>query len=155
MKRIVLGFFTVCLLITASFNPAFAQEDKSTTIHITITEDGSVTTDTTFELREGQDPDMIEKMIHHLSGDEIWHVETSDFGIDLDSLKEAHEGAKVLVIKDKNGNITVSELGGECNEDVRVVKRVRVEVKEDIDKEMEKELEVDVDVESKRKEDKN
>lgn len=132
-KLLLLGSLAVCLLIMASTNQAIAQEDESTTVHITIKEDGKVTTDTTFELKEGQDPDMVKKMVQHMvSGDEkmmkkeviiiqkgdddcdhdnVWHVKSMDMGIDLDSIKEAHGGGKIMVFKDEDGNITVKELG--------------------------------------------
>ena len=134
-----------CLLILASTNTAVAQEEESTTVHITIKEDGKVTTDTTFELKEGQDPDMVKKMVMHMAGgddktmkkeviimqkgdnesdhkalawvhvdsedDDVWHVKSGNLGLNLDSIKEAHGGAKVMVFKDEDGNVTVKELG--------------------------------------------
>ena len=144
MKKILLlGSLAVCLVMMASTNQAIAQEDESTTVHITIKEDGKVTTDTTFELKEGQDPDMVKKMVQHMVGgdekmmkkeviiiqkgdddcdhrelawvhednDNVWHAKSMDMGIDLDSIKEAHGGGKVMVFKDEDGNITVKELG--------------------------------------------
>ena len=142
-KLLLLGSLAVCLIMMASTNQAIAQEDESTTVHITIKEDGKVTTDTTFELKEGQDPDMVKKMVQHMTGgdekmmkkeviiiqkgdddcdhkelawvhadnDNVWHVKSMDMGIDLDSIKEAHGGGKVMVFKDEDGNITVKELG--------------------------------------------
>lgn len=128
MKKLLLpGSLAVCLILMASTNQAMAQEDESTTVHITIKEGGNVTTDTTFELIEGQDPDMVTKMVQHMVGDDdcdhkelawvhvdddnAWHVKSMDMGIDLDSIKEAHGGGKVIVFKDEDGNITVKELG--------------------------------------------
>jgi len=142
-KLLLLGSLAVCLVMMASTNQAMAQEDESTTVHITIKEGGNVTTDTTFELKEGQDPDMVTKMVQHMvggddrmmkkeviimqkgdedcdhkelawvhsDGDDVWHVTSEKMGIDLDSLKEAHGGAMVMVFKDEDGNITVKELG--------------------------------------------
>jgi hypothetical protein len=127
-KLLLLGSLAVCLIMMASTNQAIAQEDESTTVHITIKEDGKVTTDTTFELKEGQDPDMVKKMVQHMVGgdddcdhkelawvhvdnDDVWHAKSMDMGIDLDSIKEAHGGGKVMVFKDEDGNITVKELG--------------------------------------------
>lgn len=117
----------VCMVILMSTKQAIAQEDESTSVHITIKEDGKVTTDTTFELKEGQDPDMVKKMVQHMvadddckhnelalihaDGDDVWHVESMDMGINMDSIKEAHGGEKVMVFKDEDGNITVKELG--------------------------------------------
>jgi hypothetical protein len=144
MKRLLLlGSVAVCMVIMMSTNKAIAQEDESTTVQITIKEDGKVTTDTTFELKEGQDHDMVKKMVQHMAGgdekmmkkeviimhkgdddcdhkelawvyadgDDAWSVKSMDMGIDLDSLKEAHGGEKVMVFKDEDGNITVKELG--------------------------------------------
>ena len=144
MKRLLLlGSMAACMVIMMSTNHAVAQEDESSTVHITIKEDGKVTTDTTFELKEGQDPDMVKKMVQHIAGgdekkmkkeviimhkgdddcdhkelawvsvdsDDAWSVKSKDMGIDLDSLKEAHGGGKVMVLKDEDGNITVKELG--------------------------------------------
>lgn len=115
------------MVILMSTKQAIAQEDESTSVHITIKEDGKVTTDTTFELKEGQDPDMVKKMVQHMvadddckhnelalihaDGDDVWHVESMDMGINMDSIKEAHGGEKVMVFKDEDGNITVKELG--------------------------------------------
>jgi len=142
-KLLFLGSLAVCLIIFAATNQVFAQEDESTSVHITIKEDGKVTTDTTFELKEGQDPDMVKKMVQHMvggdekmmkkeviimqkgdddcehneiawvhsDGDDIWHVKSMDMGINMDSIKEAHGGGKVMVFKDEDGNITVKELG--------------------------------------------
>jgi len=142
-KLLFLSSLTVCIVVMAATNQVFAQEDESTSVHITIKEDGKVTTDTTFELKEGQDPDMVKKMVQHMvSGDEkmikkeviimqkgdadcehselawvhsddddIWHVKSMDMGINMDSIKEAHGGEKVMVFKDEDGNITVKELG--------------------------------------------
>lgn len=143
MKQLLLlGSMAVCLAMIASTDPVIAQEDESSSVHITIREDGKVTTDTTFELKEGQDPDMVRKMVEHMvggdekmmkkeviimkkgdddcdhnelawvhaEGDDVWHVTSSNMGIDLDSLKEAHRGAKVMVFKDEDGNITVKVL---------------------------------------------
>jgi len=144
MKRLLLlGSVAVCMVIMMSTNKAIAQEDESTTVQITIKEDGKVTTDTTFELKEGQDPETVKKMVQHMvgeddkmmkkeviimqkgdddcdhkelawvyaDGDDAWSVKSMDMGIDLDSLKEAHGGEKVMVFKDEDGNITVKELG--------------------------------------------
>jgi hypothetical protein len=127
-KLLLLGSIAVCLAMMASNNVAIAQEDESTTVHITIKEDGKVMTDTTFELKEGQDPDMVKKMVEHMVGedddcdhkelawvhmdsDDTWNITSDDMGVDLDSIKKAHGGAKVMVFKDEDGNITVKELG--------------------------------------------
>ena len=47
--------------------------------------------------------------------DDVWHVKSGEFGVNLDSIKEAHGGAKVMVFKDEDGNITVKELDEEID----------------------------------------
>ncbi len=137
-------------LIAASFllllypsRPALSQEKTSSTVHITITGDDGVSTDTTFKLKEGQDPDMIKEIVSRLAGEEMhvahmsqdvhvshkgdremvwvsdggndmtWLSGHEIEGINLDSIKAAHKDAKVLVVKKKDGEITVKELDDE------------------------------------------
>lgn len=238
MKKILLlSLMVVCLVSMIFTNPVNAQEDESTTVHITIKEDGKVTTDTTFELKEGEDPDMVKKMVQDMAGgdekmmkkeviivqkgdddcehkelawvyadsDDAWNVKTMDMGIDLDSIKEAHGGEKVMVFKDEDGNITVREIGededhemyfhhdedGEMvhvkkmkteggnvmiisddehmewteedgekvdvyvikkgDKNVKVVKRVTVEIEDESEEDEEKEVEVEVEVKTEKK----
>jgi hypothetical protein len=153
MKKIlILCSMAACLVILMSTSQAMAQEDESSSVTITIKENGKVTTDTTFELKEGQDPDMVKKMVQHMVGeddvmmkknvfimkkgdddcdhkelawvhvdsDENWHVTSSGLGIDLDSIKEAHGGGKVMVFKDDDGNITVKELGEDEDHEIHL-----------------------------------
>lgn len=151
-KLLILCSVAVFMVILMSNNRAMAQEDESSSVHITIKENGKVTTDTTFELKEGQDPDMVRKMVQHMVGeddvmkkknvfimkkgdddcdhkelawvhvdsDDNWHVTSSGMGIDLDSLKEAHGGGKVMVFKDEDGNITVKELGEDEDHEIHL-----------------------------------
>lgn len=141
-KAIQLLFLASFLVIYTGSRQASAQEKKGSTIHITIEEDEGVTTDTSFQLSEGQDPEMIKKMIMHLAGDDMkdfhitkkmhaghsgahkmvwitddeegtWTAKDMMIGVDLDSIKEAHGGEKVMVFKDKDGNIQVKELDDE------------------------------------------
>jgi hypothetical protein len=233
----------VCLVLMAASHQVTAQEDEKTSVHITITEDGKVTTDTTFELKEGQDPEMVRKMVEHMAGGEamkmkkkviisqgddehghqslawvhvdsddedVWHINSDGFAVNLDSIKEAHGGGKLMVFKDEDGNLTVKELGededheihrkhedhgdqeimiieseegGEKihikkikkgdghvmilsdddddvyvirkgDKDVRVVKKVRVEIDDESDEAVEKEVEVEVKKEKKKKKEK-
>jgi len=115
MKKHLLYFLIGSFLIMLfGFQPTIAQAKKTSTISITITEDDKVTTDTTFELKEGQDPEMIKNMITHMAGgdmhvkhmskDDVWHTKPCMESINIDSIKEAHEGAMVLVIKNKDGD---------------------------------------------------
>lgn len=128
-----------CLVMLFGFQQTMAQEEKPSKVHITISEGDEMTTDTTFELKEGQDPEMIKKIITHLAGgdmhkvhvskdvhvshggdkkmvwvssgeDDDWHIKEGLEAINIDSIKEAHKDAKVLVIKNKDGDITVKEL---------------------------------------------
>ena len=138
----------ISLILLFGSQQAMAQDKKSSKIHITITENDKVTTDTTFELKEGQDPEMIKKVISHLAGDDLhkmhmsqdvhvshdvhkshggqkemvwihsdgekaWHGEHGMECINIDSIKKVHKGAKVLVIKNKDGEIEVKELDGD------------------------------------------
>jgi hypothetical protein len=161
----------------AATNQVFAQEDEQTTVHITIKEDGKVTADTTFELKEGQDPDMVKKMVQHLAGGDVnmkkkevivmkkgdvdcdhkslawvydkWHIKSETPGIDLDSIKEADDGGKVMVFKDEDVNVYVIKKG---DKDVKVVKKIKVEVDKEPEEEVEKEVVVEVKKEKKKKE---
>ena len=227
MKKLpLLGSLAVCLIIMAATNQVFAQEDESTSVHITIKEDGKVTTDTTFELKEGQDTDMVKKMVQHMVGgdekmmkkeviimqkgdddcehnelawvyadsDDAWNVKSMDMGINMDSIKEAHGGEKVMVFKDEDGNITVKELGDDeehemhfnneghgeheimiisedehmewteedgenvevyvikkGDKDMKVVKKVTVEIEDESEEDVEKEVEVEVEVKAEKK----
>ncbi|MFC2098691.1 hypothetical protein ACFLSP_02990 [Bacteroidota bacterium] len=63
-------FIASLLVILLGFQTTMAQEKKTSTISITIEQDDKVTTDTTFELAEGQDPELIKKIIMHLAGDD-------------------------------------------------------------------------------------
>jgi hypothetical protein len=147
MRKHLLQLIPAALLVLLfGFQQGMAQEKKSSKVHITITEDDKVTSDTTFELAEGQDPEMIKKIVGHLAGGEIHEkhmsqdVHVSHSGdkqmvwvskgdhedimhkhmdmdmmsdINIDSIKEAHGDAKVLVIKNKDGEVTVKELDDE------------------------------------------
>ena len=225
-KLLLLGSLAVCLISMAATNQVFAQEDESTSVHITIKEDGKVTTDTTFELKEGQDPHMVKKMVQHMVGgdekmmkkeviiiqkgdddcehnelawvyadsDDAWNVKSMDMGINMDSIKEAHGGEKVMVFKDEDGNITVKELGDDeehemhinheghgdheimiisedehmewteedgenvevyvikkGDKDMKVVKKVTVEIEDESEEDVEKEVEVEVEVKAEKK----
>ena len=127
MKRIVQFSFLFFVFLVFLPSMANAQEEKTSTITITITEDGNVTTDTTFEIAEGQDPDAVKEMVEKLAGGDI-HVKSSKHGhkkvmymtgdedawhihdIDIDSIKEAHDGAHVMVMKTEDGDINVKVL---------------------------------------------
>jgi len=151
------------------FQRTTAQDKKTSRISIIITEDDKVTTDTTFELKEGQDPEMIKKMVTHMAGgdmhvrhtskdvyvtrkgdnDDVWHTKLCMESINIDSIKEAHDGARVLVIKNKDGDVTVEELDGDRKvlmiEDDDGMKERKVIIHTDVDddcKGLEQEIEV-------------
>ena len=126
-------FFAFLLIIPVM---ARAQEGKTNTVTITITEDGKVTTDTTFEIAEGQDPDALKTIVEELAGGDIhiksakkaekkiMYIAEGDEGgtweisdVDIDSIKEAHPGARVMVMKTDDGNINVKVLDEE-DEDI-------------------------------------
>jgi hypothetical protein len=143
MKRpFLLTSLVSILILMAPTSRSLAQDEEKTTVRITIQKDGLVTTDTTFELKAGQDPDMVKEIVRHLAGDgkkmekEViilregddecehhglaWvyevnddhgHITGEELGVNLDSIKEAHGGERVLVFKDKDGNVMVKELG--------------------------------------------
>ena len=131
MKRTVqFSFLFFALMMFLPFTTG-AQDEKTNTITITITEDGKVTTDTTFKIAEGQDPDMVKRMVEDLAGGEV-HIkarkdsykkvmyttgddeETWDiYDINIDSIKEAHDGAHVMVMKTDDGNVKVKVLDEE------------------------------------------
>ncbi len=134
----------VCLLLTVASNRAMAQEDEPATIHITVKEGGKVTTDTTFTLKEGQDPELIEKLVSHLTGGdaktgqkEVIIIQKGD-----DELLEWTED-------DDDLNVYVIKKG---DKEVKVVKKVTVQVEDESGKEMEKEVEVEVKKEKRKKE---
>ena len=145
MKKHLLPLFLASgLILLFCFQHTRAQDKKSSEVHITITENDAVTTDTTFVLKEGQDPEMIKKVITHLAGEEmemshdvhmshsgekqmVWmhsdgdknvHIEHMMEDINIDSIKEAHNDAKVLVIKNKDGEIIVKELDEEADHEM-------------------------------------
>jgi hypothetical protein len=150
--------FLAALVLTVS--GSLAQEKKTGKVSLKIEEDGKTTVDTVFELRKGQDPEQLTKVISQLAGEDVlvfthktdehdimvmnidddghvWHMahpgqdsattkhvekkimvmmggegdslshkcKTLDIGIDIDSLRAAHGCAKVMVIKDEEGDI--------------------------------------------------
>jgi hypothetical protein len=52
-------FFGILMILFVVYQQSSAQDKKSSRVRITITENDRVTSDTTFELKEGQDPEMI------------------------------------------------------------------------------------------------
>jgi hypothetical protein len=183
MKKLLLPCsLAVCIFITVSINQATAQEDEPTTVHITIKEDGKVTTDTTFELKEGQDPDMVKKMVEHLAGGdakmkkededhEMHFIHEGEGDHELMIIESDEDGEKIHIKKMKKGSghmmiisddehVEWTEGDDDVNlyvikkgdKDVKVVKKVTVEVEDESEKEVEKEVEIEVKKEKKKKE---
>lgn len=180
-KQLPLAILAAFLLLFPGIRQAHAQEQKKSKVHVTITEGDKVTSDTTYELSGDQDPEKIKKMISHMCCDDMemqmshkgkekliwinedgdhnsWTAESAMEGIDLDSIKEAHGGKKVMVMKDDDGEITVRELDDEDaevyiiksgdGEDVKVeMKKVKVIVEDEDELEVHK----DADTEKSKK----
>jgi len=160
MKKTVQFFaFLVGLLLILPIALS-AQDKKTKEITVTITEDGEVVTDTTFAIKEGQDPNALKEIISHIAGADIdvkmmkkekqkfiythgdkeghaWHIEE----IDLDSIKEAHGGEHVMVFVSEDGHMHITET--DDMEEVKVIKdedsgTVTVKVKKESGEEGEK-----------------
>ena len=71
MKKPLLLLTGLGVFLFFSLNHLSAQDKKPAKVTITITEDDKVTTDTTFELKEGQDPEMIKKIVSKIAGEDI------------------------------------------------------------------------------------
>ena len=146
MKRLLLlGSVAVCMVIMMSTNQAIAQEEESTTVQITIKEDGKVTTDTTFELKEGQDHDMVKKMVQHMAGGDEKMMKKGGGNMMIISEEEhvewtEEDGENVEVYVIKKGD-----------KDVKVVKKVTVEIEDESEEDVEKEVEVEVEVKAEKK----
>ena len=179
MRKILLpGAMAVCLVFMSSTNQATAQEEEATSVHITIKEDGKVTTDTTFELKEGQDSDLVEKMVQHMvEGDEKMmkkevimmqkgddDCEHKELGVDEDHemhFKHEGHGDHEIMIIESDEDMEWTEEDGEKvdvyvikkgDKDVKVVKKVTIEVEDESEKGVEKEVEVEIKTEKKKKE---
>jgi hypothetical protein len=126
MKKTLLLSFIGALLSIIFSDQSSAQGDK---ISLQITRDGKVVTDTSFQLKEGQDPEAVKKIIFHvLEGDQkmVW-VTSEDVDIEMDSvIKHEEKGMvsgedegeghhKVIVRKGSDGEETVIvRSGDEC-----------------------------------------
>lgn len=92
---------------------SYAQETKGDKVIVQITRDGKIVTDTIFQLKEGQDPEAVKRVISHvldgdieiISGKEghqklVWvtsHAE--DIDVKFDSIMKHEE--KVIIITEK------------------------------------------------------
>jgi len=125
----------ILLLILAfaivAWNPVEGQDKKTGKITLQIEEDGKTVVDTVFDLREGQDPEHIKKMISSMTGEDVmifsgksgkvtelsfgddgdenvWHMKHSM--TDHDSNKVLHKDHMVMVYSDEDGNFTAKEM---------------------------------------------
>jgi hypothetical protein len=128
MRKTLLLLLTLGVFLSFTVHPLAAQDEKKTTLTIVIEEDDEVTVDTSFELKEGQDPEMIKKVVSHLAGEDI-HMKISK--------GKPHGGKKVLVLKEDNGDFTVRELGEDedCKHTVEMKDHHMVIVTEEGDEE--------------------
>jgi hypothetical protein len=101
---------TACLVFSIQSS---AQETKGDKITVQITRDGKVVTDTSFQLKEGQDPEVVKKVISHvvdgdikvISGKEghqkmVWVTSHAE-EIEMDSIMKHEE--KVMVFEGEPG----------------------------------------------------
>src|SRR4030042_1908884 len=115
MRKLLLVSFlgiTTCIILSSQSS---AQETKGDKVTVQITKDGKVVTDTSFQLKEGQDPEAVKRVISHvLEGDiqvisekeghqkMVWvtsHAE--DIDVDMDSTMKHEE--KVMIFKGDPG----------------------------------------------------
>ncbi len=149
MKKLLISSLFSCAILAVWSSGIYAQESKPGKVTVTITQDDKVVIDTTFELREDQDPKAVKKIISYVLGGEIklieeglghkeitwissgddehaWHAEEFDFN--LDSISE--EESKVMVFKDESDSvhkvIVKKRTGGEQDVFVRSGKNIRV-----------------------------
>ena len=121
MKKILLFCFVCLTALGLLINHASGQKNGGNKVTIKITSDGKIISDTTFQLKEGQDPEAVKKVISHvlegniqvISGDEghqkiVWvnskndkeMRETEDIDIRSDSTVKHSE--MVMVHKGKH-----------------------------------------------------
>jgi hypothetical protein len=119
MKKILLLSLSGLITFLIFNIQSFAQETSGDKVTVQITKDGKIITDTVFQLKEGQDPEAVKKVIAHvlegdiqvISGKEghqkmvwvtseddkhMWHAE--DIDVDMDSIIK-HHNEKVMVFK--------------------------------------------------------
>ena len=195
MKKSLLTFPGLGIFLCLCAPPLTAQDETPTTVTITITENDEVTTDTTFTLKEGQDPEMIKDIVATLAGADVDQkhekmmiissldstdhhiIKSSDLQtmvitgeeidedrikVIVDSFEKDNEAGEVKVIvgssdkdndeskektvnlyvysdEDKSPNDKDKEIKviviGKGDKDVKVEKKVRVEVKKEDNKE--------------------
>jgi hypothetical protein len=123
MKKLLLLsllVITTCIILSSQSS---AQETKGDKVTVQITKDGKVVTDTSFQLKEGQDPEAVKRVISHvlegdiqvISGKEghqkmvwvtseddkhMWHAE--DIDVNMDSTMKHEE--KVMIFKGDPGD---------------------------------------------------
>lgn len=118
--------FLAALIFTQT--GSLAQEKMTGKVILKIEKDGKTIVDTIFNLRNGQDPEQLKKVISQVAGEDVL-VFTSDEGgqnvivlkehdgdltwhmkhLDMDSVTEVHAGQKVMVYVDEEGDFTAHE----------------------------------------------
>ena len=121
----------ILALVIVSWNPVDGQDKKTGKITLQIEEDGKTVVDTVFDLKEGQDPEHIKKMISSMTGEDVMifsgksgELTELSFGedgdetvlhmkhsmTDRDSNKVLHKDQMVMVYSDDDGNFTAKEM---------------------------------------------
>jgi hypothetical protein len=121
-KKLLLPILAGLAIFIIQSLAVHAQEGKTNKVTVTITENDKVITDTTFSLREGQDPETVKEIISHILGEDVdfegtghkemvwissegdkhtWHAE--EFEFDFDSIGE--EEGDVMVFEDEDDNV--------------------------------------------------
>ena len=114
MKKTNLTILGLGLCLSFFAIPLKAQDEKPTKVTITITENDMVTTDTTFELKGSQDPEMITQIVAKLTGEDIHgkHEKVMIF--------ESLDSAGHHVIKSKDHHVMVVTDEGDHEGEVKV-----------------------------------
>jgi hypothetical protein len=157
MKKLLISILFSCAIF-ALCHPGgiYAQESKAGKVTVTITQNDKVVSDTTFELREGQDPEAVKKIISYVldgkirffekdpgheeitwisSGDDehAWYAEEFDFDYNPDSISK--EESDVMVFKDESDSvhkvIVKKRAGGEQDVIIKSGKNIRILEEED------------------------
>jgi hypothetical protein len=130
------------LVMLFGFQQTMAQEVKTSEVHITISEGDEVTTDTTFELKERQNPEMVKKMISHLAGEDIHkthkiivHTEEGDYE-EKDIIVSVHTDDDMEWAEkgEEDEHMEVYVIKKDDGKEVKVMKKkIKVEIEEEED----------------------
>ncbi len=130
-KNLPAILFSILAFVITSWNPVEGQDKKTGKITLQIEEDGKTVVDTVFDLKEGQDPEHIKKIISSMTGQDVMifsgksgKVTELSFGDDADetvwhmkhsmkahdSTKVLHKDQMVMIYSDEGGNFTSKEM---------------------------------------------